>query len=429
MSSKSMYFFHSFLFMLLILIIQNGFAQDITNTVTSNGKYLIKDDLNRSWLDIQRGKYYFRTSNGVDTLFEVLESGVRNKLVYSGAKFSVQTYTGLNIFEVALSTITNRLNGTFAINNTGDTPLFEISNTSGAKFYLNNIVFLDLKKSPGSISLGRENRPTGVNSICMGYNTTASGEKSISIGDTAVASGKNSISIGKGSTASGELSIAIGLGVEASGLYSTALGQNVSTNLKTGSFIIGDATGVTSSTADNQMMMRFHGGYILYSNSTATFGVSLGSAGNSWSSISDSTKKEKFLSADDEYFLNSLSDLRLGSWNYKNQDPENYRHYGPMAQDIFHYFGKDKLGTIGNDTTLATADMDGIMMICLQALEKRTSELKKENEQLRTELNDLKEIKEELAEFRNLKEELSEQIKILKAINESESINVGFMDN
>lgn len=45
-----------------------------------------------------------------------------------------------------------------------------------------------------------------------------------------------------------------------------------------------------------------------------------------------------------------------------------------MAQEIFHYFGKDDYGTIGNDTTLATADMDGIMMIALQALEKRTAE-------------------------------------------------------
>jgi hypothetical protein len=45
-----------------------------------------------------------------------------------------------------------------------------------------------------------------------------------------------------------------------------------------------------------------------------------------------------------------------------------------MAQEIFHYFGKDDFGTIGNDTTLATADMDGIIMIALQALEKRTTE-------------------------------------------------------
>ena len=45
-----------------------------------------------------------------------------------------------------------------------------------------------------------------------------------------------------------------------------------------------------------------------------------------------------------------------------------------MAQEIFHYCGKDDFGTIGNDTTLATADMDGIIMIALQALEKRTTE-------------------------------------------------------
>jgi len=38
-------------------------------------------------------------------------------------------------------------------------------------------------------------------------------------------------------------------------------------------------------------------------------------------------------------------------------------------------FGHDGIGTIGNDTTIATADIDGVMMIAIQALEKRTAEL------------------------------------------------------
>ena len=65
-----------------------------------------------------------------------------------------------------------------------------------------------------------------------------------------------------------------------------------------------------------------------------------------------------------------------------------------MAQEIFHYFGKDEFGTIGNDTTLATADMDGIMMICLQALEKRTTELKSKQ-------NELSKAKEEISELKS----------------------------
>jgi septal ring factor EnvC (AmiA/AmiB activator) len=72
-----------------------------------------------------------------------------------------------------------------------------------------------------------------------------------------------------------------------------------------------------------------------------------------------------------------------------------------MAQEIFHYFGHDGIGTIGNDTTLATADMDGIIMICLQALEKRTRELKEAQETI-TRLNEeFQRQQAELAELKN----------------------------
>ncbi len=46
-----------------------------------------------------------------------------------------------------------------------------------------------------------------------------------------------------------------------------------------------------------------------------------------------------------------------------------------MAQDFFAPFGKDKYGTVGNDTTIASADFDGINFIAIQALEKRTAAL------------------------------------------------------
>lgn len=80
-----------------------------------------------------------------------------------------------------------------------------------------------------------------------------------------------------------------------------------------------------------------------------------------------------------------------------------------MAQEIFHYFGKDKYGTIGNDTTLATADMDGIIMIALQALEKRTSELKEKTK----EVSELKEI---VAEQGNQIEKLEAKFETVKNI-------------
>jgi hypothetical protein len=79
-----------------------------------------------------------------------------------------------------------------------------------------------------------------------------------------------------------------------------------------------------------------------------------------------------------------------------------------MAQEIFHYFGTDKYGTIGNDTTIASADMDGIMMICLQALEKRTKELNDAIIELKTEKersvrleSSFNDVKKELIQIKN----------------------------
>jgi hypothetical protein len=210
------------------------------------------------------------------------------------------------------------------------------------------------------------------------------GDFSAAMGYATIASGLASISLGYFSSATNDYSTAVGYYARASGLYSTALGKFVSTNDHSGAFIMGDnSSGTTflNSSANNQMTMRFAGGYRLFTNSGATIGAQLNPNDNSWSTISDSSKKENFIYADGEQFLKNLSKLKLGSWNYKTQD-EKKRRYGPMAQEIFQYFGKDELGTIGNDTTLATADIDGIIMICLQALEKRTAQLKKAKEEL-----------------------------------------------
>ncbi len=52
-------------------------------------------------------------------------------------------------------------------------------------------------------------------------------------------------------------------------------------------------------------------------------------------------------------------------------------------------FGHDDVGTIGTPTTITSGDLDGILMIAAQALEKRTEELKGENAQLRAKLESL----------------------------------------
>jgi hypothetical protein len=53
-----------------------------------------------------------------------------------------------------------------------------------------------------------------------------------------------------------------------------------------------------------------------------------------------------------------------------------------MAQDFFAVFGHDGVGQIGTDTTINSGDMAGILVIAVQALEKRTAELKNTKAQL-----------------------------------------------
>jgi hypothetical protein len=187
---------------------------------------------------------------------------------------------------------------------------------------------------------------------------------------------------------------------EASGERSTALGCLVSTNSKSGSFIIGDnsSTYLRQNDADNQMMMVFAGGYKLHTNSAASIGVSLAAGGNSWATISDRNKKENFAAVDGEAFLKKIAKFNLTSWNYKGQDPATHRHYGPMAQDFYAAFGKDQYGTIGNDTTISQADMEGVSFIAIQALVK-------ENEALKAKINQLE----------NKNSTLSNELNVLKA--------------
>lgn len=223
-------------------------------------------------------------------------------------------------------------------------------------------------------AIGNTTTAGGPNSLAMGYNTTASNASATAFGNTTIASGVNSTSMGYNTTASGA--------------GSTALGSSVSTNGQTGAFIIGDndpgAEGVTRSGGNDQFVARFWNGYYLLTSGDVTrSGVSIAHNGNSWVSICDKNRKENFEPVNGEDVLHKLNSIPFTSWNYKMQDPKAYRHYGIMAQDFNAAFGHDKYGAIGNDTTVNPIDMIGIDMTAIQALIKRTNDLKKENEDLR----------------------------------------------
>jgi hypothetical protein len=88
---------------------------------------------------------------------------------------------------------------------------------------------------------------------------------------------------------------------------------------------------------------------------------------------SDKTQKE---------MLGKIRGFERSSWNYIGHDPKQFRHYGPMAQDFFVAFGHDGVGQSGSETTINSGDMAGILMIAVQALEKRTAELKQKEAQI-----------------------------------------------
>ena len=273
------------------------------------------------------------------------------------------------------------------------------------------------------------NANTGYASVAMGESTTASGDHAMAMGLNCIASGSYSLAVGNGSTSSAIYSNALGFGctaggsnsfaegfvnnangvssvalgslATASGDQSVAIGHNISTNGKTGSFFFADSDpfnrGVRVIGSPDQMACRFNGGYYFISNNSgADIGVQVVAGSNSWSVISDSRRKEKFLPVDGEDCLVKISKLQLTTWNYKGQDSKSFRHYGPMAQDFYASFGKDELGTIGCDTLINQQDFLGVNLIAIQALEKRTAALMDENKKLETEIRKQKTVNEEL---------------------------------
>jgi hypothetical protein len=262
---------------------------------------------------------------------------------------------------------------------------------------------------PYSLALGGGN----LSSIGVGI-AMADGIGSVAINGWA--EGDDAYAIGDFARASGDYAYAIGNLARASGDYSTAIGHWANTQYKTGSFAIFDYSvgysGDLGNDADNQMMMHFAGGYKFYSDTFSTVGVSLAAGGNSWATISDIRKKENFAAIDGEAFLRKIAKFKLTSWNYKGQDPAMYRHYGPMAQDFYAAFGKDQYGTVGNDTTINQADMEGVSFIAIQALVKRTEELQKKVNELECKNNTLSNENTELkAELTGRIEAIESEIK------------------
>jgi len=279
-------------------------------------------------------------------------------------------------------------------------------------------------------------------SIAMGYQPRASATASTAIGAYNQATGDYALSLGSYSQATASHAVAIGTQAYATGIYSIAMGSGANTNGKDGSFVFGDDTYFQTaySSADNQLTMRFSGGYRLWSSyPDSTAGVYMRHGQSGWSNYCDRNKKENFAPVDGELILAKIKNIPISEWNYKKTDV-NDKYIGPMAQDFyaaFHLNGTDSLG-------INSISMDGVNMAAVQALEKRTSEMKNEydrkiisltaditrvnedNKILAAQNRKLNEefskYKDELAQIKNLRLELEEQIRIAKTQNEKAGI-------
>ncbi|MES2774995.1 MAG: tail fiber domain-containing protein [Bacteroidota bacterium] len=231
-------------------------------------------------------------------------------------------------------------------------------------------------------AMGGHTTASGNNATAMGHGTLASGYAATAMGNDAIASGGAATAGGYQSIASGDYSTAFGDHAYATGDQSTALGNHISSNNQEGSFLIGDnSTDVMmNAPATNNFRARFANGYRLYTSANYATGCSLGAGDNAWTTGSSVYTKENFAAVDGESFLQKIARFELTSWNYKTQDAKTFRHYGPMSQDFFAAFGKDAYGTIGNDTSINSADFAGVSFIAIQALEKRTAALQLESE-------------------------------------------------
>ncbi|MFZ1307319.1 MAG: tail fiber domain-containing protein, partial [Ferruginibacter sp.] len=99
--------------------------------------------------------------------------------------------------------------------------------------------------------------------------------------------------------------------------------------------------------------------------------------GGVWTNASDRNLKTNFSELDSKDILDRIMQLPVNRWSYSKVG-SGITHIGPMAQDFYRLF---KTG--GDDKTISTIDPAGIALIGIQ-------ELKKENDELRKELEALK---------------------------------------
>ncbi|MBK7143017.1 MAG: tail fiber domain-containing protein [bacterium] len=115
-------------------------------------------------------------------------------------------------------------------------------------------------------------------------------------------------------------------------------------------------------------------------------------AGGVWTNASDENLKENFQPVDGAELLEKIEQLPISEWNYKTESDE-IKHIGPTAQDFQATFG------VGSDgKSISTIDPSGIALAAIKELKKENTELKKQIEELSGLKNEIEQLKKLLME-------------------------------
>jgi len=209
--------------------------------------------------------------------------------------------------------------------------------------------------------------------VALGDSCLATAQRTVAIGRGNMSSLSTAFTLGQYNKASGAVSFAIGSFCSAAGNYSSVMGYYGSSGTRVGGFLYADASSsaVTTATVHFQFLVRASGGTVFYTDSLNTMGVTLFAGSGSWASVSDRNKKENFESVNLEDVLTKIESLKIKSWNYKSES-NHLRHIGPMAQDFYKLFGVGE-----SNLTIATIDMDGIILSGIKALDDRINYLQR----------------------------------------------------
>jgi Chaperone of endosialidase len=192
-------------------------------------------------------------------------------------------------------------------------------------------------------------------------NTAIMGQSSSSVGLTGLSSSANGV-VGQSTSANGVGGSSVtGSGV--SGSSSSGVGVRGASGSNYGVF--------GSSPNGSGVGGQGSGGYAAeFTGGKFGSGTCYYAGGAGWSCTSDRNKKENFKAVNAIAVLEKLARMPVTRWNMKG-DRSKTPHMGPVAQDFKAAFG---LGE--NDTTINTADAQGVMLAAIKGLYEQNQALK-----------------------------------------------------